>query len=359
MVFFMKQHPQDLNERERQILHAVVHSYITTAEPVGSRTVVKRFDLGVSAATVRNVMADLEDLGYLQQLHTSSGRVPTDQGYRYYVDYLMHVQQLTLSERQRIEKEFMARVDDADSLLRQTSHLLALISHQAGLAETPAEGSALTQRIELLSLAPERLAVLILDNLGRLRTYTAYMETPLRSDDITSLTRFLNDNLHGAPVERLSASLEARLREFMDDRRRLADQALQVLRMLPLERTTQLYMEGANQLFEQPEFRDIAKARQVFGLLDAQDRIISLIRSAAEAEGTHPRNSILIGIEGKIQGLEDISVIAAPYKVNDETVGMIGVLGPRRMPYSRLTAIVDYTAKFVSRVLTQMVGPKK
>ena len=355
----MKQQPQDLNERERHILHAVVHSYITTAEPVGSRTVVKRFDLGVSAATVRNVMADLEDMGYLQQLHTSSGRVPTDRGYRYYVDYLMQVQQLTVSERQRIEQEYQSRIEDADTLLRQTSHLLALISHQAGLAEAPVEGSALTQRIELLSIAPERMAVLILDNLGRLRTYTVYLKLPLSNDAITKLTQFLNVNLYGVPVERLANSLEARLREYLDEQRNLADQALQVLSMLPRERTSQLYLDGTNQLFEQPEFRDITKARQVFGLLDAQDRIISLIRSAANADGANPRNSVFIGIEGNLQGFEDISVIAAPYKVNDETVGMIGVLGPRRMPYSRLTAIVSYTAKFVSNVLTQLAGPKR
>ncbi|MDZ4858270.1 MAG: hypothetical protein SGI88_04750, partial [Candidatus Hydrogenedentes bacterium] len=125
----------DLSDREKLILQAAVHSFITTAEPVGSRAIVKRFDLDLSAATVRNVMADLEEAGYLQQLHTSSGRVPTDLGYRYYVDYLMRAQELTLHERARIETELTARLNDADEVMRQTSHLLALLSHQTGIVE--------------------------------------------------------------------------------------------------------------------------------------------------------------------------------------------------------------------------------
>ena len=163
---------QDLGERERLILHAVVHTHITTAEPVGSRSVVKRFDLDLSPATVRNVMADLEDLGFLQQIHTSSGRVPTDQGYRYYVDYLMQVQALTLRERSRIEREFERKLNDADEVLRQTSHLLAMVTRQAGLAEAPNEGRAEVQRLDLIPFAACRLAVLIVDNFGRARTLT-------------------------------------------------------------------------------------------------------------------------------------------------------------------------------------------
>jgi heat-inducible transcriptional repressor len=347
------QTPPDLNEREQQILHCVVHTYITTAEPVGSRAVVKRFSLGLSPATVRNVMADLEDKGYLEQRHTSSGRVPTDRGYRYYVDYLMGVQELTKSERDQIEAELNHRLHDADEVLRHTSQLLALLSHQAGIAETPANARALVQRIELLSLGAARLAVLIVDSFGRVRTLPVQWECEIRSDDLNRLGRFLNEHLLGVPVDELAGEIEKRLKGFLDEQRQLAEQALRVLNLIPIQRPAQLYLEGATFLFEQPEFKDITQAKEVFGLFDHRERVVSLLRT--ELSGSQwDRTAVIIGGEGGQTGLEEISIIASPYSVHGQQVGMIGVLGPRRMPYSRLTAVVDYTAQMVSRILTRL-----
>lgn len=347
------QTPPDLNEREQQILHCVVHTYITTAEPVGSRAVVKRFNLGLSPATVRNVMADLEDKGYLEQRHTSSGRVPTDRGYRYYVDYLMGVQELTKAERDRIESELNHRLHDADEVLRHTSQLLALLSHQAGIAEAPANATALVQRIELLSLGSGRLAVLIVDSFGRVRTLSVQWESELNADDLNRLGRFLNEHLLGVAVDELAGEIEKRLKGFLDEQRALAEQALQVLNLIPTQRPAQLFLEGATFLFEQPEFKDMARAQEVFGLFDHRERVVSLLRS--ELNGHHlDRATVIIGGEGGQSGLEEISVIASPYSVHGRQVGMIGVLGPRRMPYSRLTSVVDYTAQMVSRILTRL-----
>ncbi|MFO7974032.1 MAG: hypothetical protein R6V12_05300, partial [Candidatus Hydrogenedentota bacterium] len=146
----MEHGAEQLSPRERLILQAVVHTYITTAEPVGSRAIVRRFDLDVSAATVRNVMADLEEAGYLRQLHTSSGRVPTDKGYRYYVDFLMNVQELTVAERARIQGELSRKLDDADEVIRNTSRLLALTSHHMGLVEAPDQRNAEVCRVEMV-----------------------------------------------------------------------------------------------------------------------------------------------------------------------------------------------------------------
>ena len=349
----MQQEPQDLNPREREILHAIVGTYITTAEPVGSRSVVKRYDLQLSPATVRNVMADLEETGYLKQLHTSSGRVPTDKGYRYYVNYLMNVQELTLKERERIEREYAEKLDDADDVLRQTSHLLALISHQAGIAEPPNKAEALVKRIELMPIAPERLAVLMVDSFGRVRTMTAQLNQPLPTKDVPVLNLFLNEQLRDVPVDDIAVSLQNRLRSFLNDQRRLAEQALTVLSLMPAHRRAQLFLDGAAQLFEQPEFQDVDKARKVFGFLDEHDRIVGLLRTAAiETEGR--LGNIVIGLEDGEDSVNGISVIASPYEVGGKPVGMIGVLGPRRMPYSRLTSIVSYTAGMVGRILTRL-----
>jgi heat-inducible transcriptional repressor len=344
-----------LSERERLILQAVVHTYITTAEPVGSRTIVKRYTLDLSPATVRNVMADLEETGYLQQLHTSSGRVPTDLGYRYYVDYLMHVQELTITERSRFESELAKKLNDADEVMRQTSHLLALVSHQMGIVEAPDGAGATVHRVELVPVAPERVAVLIADSYGRVHTRMVTLGEALDPRELGRLTSFLNDNFRGVQVDSLASSVERKLQTYVDDQRRLAERALKVLNLLPLARQGQLFLEGATQLIEHPEFRDVAKAQEVFHFLDEEKRLLGLLRAKAKA-GPNSGPFVLIGQETRDPELQDISIVTSPYFVGDRAVGAVGVLGPRRMPYSRLTSLVGFTADLLSRFLTRLAG---
>lgn len=345
----------ELSEREKLILRAVVHSYITSAEPVGSRSIVKRFDMGLSPATVRNVMSDLEEYGYLQQLHTSSGRVPTDEGYRYYVDYLMRVQELTLQERARIEKELSAKLDDADEVMRQTSHLLALMADQTGIVEVPDDVTAQVNRIELVPISQTRIAVLIADSMGRVRTQIVSMEGSLEGDRVQRLSGFLNDNLRGVSLDNLAQSLHTRLRMYMDEQRALAEDALSILQLLPAHRPGQLFLDGVARLFEQPEFRDVERAREVFGFLEEREGLVELLRTGIARE-TQTGTYVVIGKEAIGKGIEGISIVASPYSVGSRPVGMIGVLGPRRMPYSRITAVVDYTAGMLSRLLTRLAG---
>ncbi len=338
-----------LAEREREILHAVVNSYITTAEPVGSRTVVKRFKLDLSAATVRNVMADLEEMGYLQQVHTSSGRVPTDQGYRYYVSHLMRVQALTLSERRRIEREFESKLDDVDGLLRHTSHLLALASHQAGIAEAPDTSQTRVQRFELVPVGENRLAILMVDNYGGVRSMISHMGAPIEKRQVEKLNIFLNQHFMGLEVGSLADAMRQRLGDVLGEQRSLAQSALEALDLMPQRRENRLFLEGAVQLFEQPEFQRVEQAREVFGLLEEHDRLITLLRKAvAEGEG----RAVFISSQGDNLGIDGIGVVASSYAVDGKPAGLIGVLGPQRMPYSRLTALVQYTADIVGRFLT-------
>lgn len=344
-----------LNEREEYILQAAVQCYITTAEPVGSRTIVKRFGLELSPATVRNVMADLEEAGFLEQVHTSSGRVPTDRGYRYYVDYLMRVQELTLAERAQIERELSEKLNDADEVLHQTSQLLALITQQTGIVKAPDGGAATVRYMEVVPVTGSRAAVLIADNYGRVHTVMVPFENAQTRDDVARLNNFLNQHMRGLAMDRMATTLHGVLRSFLDEERRLAEQALQILRLVPADRPGQLYLEGASMMFEQPEFRDVERAREVFGLFEERDRLIELLRASGRSnERSLP--TIVIGSESHDAGLREISVVASPYRVGQEPVGMVGVLGPRRMPYQRLTAIVDYTAEMLSRLLTKFAG---
>lgn len=344
-----------LTDREQLILHAIVHHYIVTAEPVGSRAIVKRFKLDISPATVRNVMADLEETGYLQQLHTSSGRVPTDKGYRYYVNYLMRVQELTYAERSRIEVDLERKLSDADEVLQRTSHLLALISHQAGIVEAPSPELAQIRTIELMPIGTKRAALLVADNYGRVRTTVLAHDELYTSADAQKLNRFLNDRLRGTPVSQIGRTVEEKLNENTESQRDLAELAFRLLRINPPGRSSQLFLEGATQLFEQPEFQDVNKAREVFGLLEEDSRVVELLR--AGITDVQDRSSrVVIGSESLDYGMQSISVVSAPYQIDEKIVGMVGVLGPRRMPYSRLTGIVEYTASMLGKILTRLAN---
>lgn len=342
-----------LSEREELILRAIVHQYVTSAEPVGSRAIVKKFKLDISPATVRNVMADLEDTGFIKQLHTSSGRVPTDRGYRYYVDYLMRVQEITLAERERLEREFDERMTDADQVMRETSRILAMMSHQTGMVQAPKSSEAVVRAIEVMSVSSERVAVLIVDNYGRVRTLVIPVTRKVTPEDLHRLNPFLNDMLVGTPIKSLTASLESKMRSLLDEQRSLAERALLVLTGLPAPSDDNLFLEGVSQLMDQPEFRDVAKAREVFGLLEERERIVEMLRSSME-ESNRTGSRIVIGYEGTDRALENISLVAAPYSIDEEPVGYVGILGPRRMHYSKLAGLVEYTAGKLSRLLTRL-----
>ncbi len=344
-----------LTEREQLILQAVVHMYITTAEAVGSRAIVKRYGLDLSPATVRNAMADLEEAGFLQQLHTSSGRVPTDRGYRYYVDFLMRAQELTPAEQDRIEQEFASRREDADEALRLASQLLALISRQTGLVEAPPDDEAEVLRIEVVPIGNARVGVMVADSYGRVRAITATMPQTLNESVVAQLNQFLNEELHRVAIAQLAQAVRARLESFYDERRLLAERALQLLEQVPAPRPAQVFLEGATQLFDQPEFQDISKAQSVFTLLEERNRLAELLR-AQMLVASQPRVIIMIGSEAGVQALNEVGVVAAPYRIGDRPGGLLGVLGPRRMPYSRLTAIVEYTADILGRHLTRLAG---
>lgn len=347
--------PEGLSERESLILQAVVQCYITSAEPVGSRTIVKRFGMDLSPATVRNVMSDLEEAGYLQQLHTSSGRVPTDRGYRYFVDYLMRVQELTIGERSRIERELALRLNDADQILQQTSQLLALTTHQAGVVKAPDDRTADVRHVEVVPISPVRAAILIADSYGRVQTVMAPLDAPVTSDDMTKLNNFLNRHLRGVALDQFSAQVGSVMRAMADGERMLAERALGILKHVPVSRPGLLYLEGAALLFEQPEFKDVQKAREVLGVFEERERLMEVLRSNI-MNREKESSAVVIGSEAHEPALKEISVVAAPYHVGGKKVGVLGVLGPRRMPYPRLAAIVEYTASMLGRFLTGIAG---
>lgn len=343
-----------LNEREEKILEAVVHLYITTAEPVGSRTVAKRLRLQLSPATIRNVMADLEEMGYLTQVHTSSGRVPTDLGYKYYVSKLMKVQELTFAERQRIEQELTRKLDSAEQILKRTSQLLALASHQAGLAELPHEGSAVIRRIDLIPLGDKQIAVVIVDSFAGVHSSMFTFEEPISSQVIEPLNKFLNEALFNVSLDKIGLVMKESLKKFFDERRKMLEIAFKILSRIEPS-ASQMILEGANNLFDQPEFQEPAKIKSIFGIIEDPTPLTKALReSLAQVEGQ--RQTVLIGSDANIKDTQEFSIIASPYMLENEKtpLGFVGVLGPKRMPYDKLSAVVDYTASMVGKILSRL-----
>jgi heat-inducible transcriptional repressor len=300
-------------------------------------------------------MADLEETGYLQQLHTSSGRVPTDRGYRYYVDNLMPVQELPSVERVWIDQEFAQVWSDADDILRQASHILASLSHQTGIVEGPDESNAEVFRIEIVPITPLHMGVMIADSCGHIRTVRIGVESPWPQGDLDKLNRFLNEHLRGVVLDQMVNTIRTRLAAVGDEEKFLAERALDILELIPAHRSAHVFLEGTTQLFEQPEFRDVAKARDLFNLFEERDRLGSMLR--LRLEHSDPRRIlVLIGSEVQGEGADEIGMVVSPYCVGENSVGVLGVVGPRRMPYPRLTPIVEYTADSLSRSLTRLVG---
>jgi len=343
-----------LNEREKTILEAVVHIYITTAEPVGSRTVAKRLGLNLSPATIRNVMADLEEMGFLTQVHTSSGRVPTDLGYKYYVTYLMKVQELSLAEREKIKQELTKKVDTATQVLKRTGYLLALVSHQAGLAKLPAENTAVIRRIELVPLLERQAALLIVDSFGCVHTSSIVLDEPVPTQMLESLNQFLNDVLFNISIDNIYSVVKENLKKYFDEQRKLAELSLNILTKIEPP-TSQIFLEGTNNLFDQPEFQEPTKVRNILGIMENPTPLIKVLRdSLAKLENS--QRTVLIGPETTTEDISEFGIIASPYKIDDqkEPAGFIGILGPKRMPYEQLSALVDYTANMVGKILSRL-----
>ncbi len=342
----------DLTERERQVLDAVVRTYVASAEPAGSRTVSRAFDLGVSAATVRNTMSDLEEKGYLFHPHTSAGRVPTDLAYRFFVDRLMEPHALSTSERESLERELgMAGSSAIERLVMQATRALSLISNELGVAVAPRLDEAVLEKLELIQVSSSKVLLVATIRGGVVRT--VYVDLPIEvpQDMLLQITVALNERLAGSSFEDIRRTLRDRLKDVARDE--AGEELMNIfvqsgaelfdLRALDV---TQLHLGHASVLAAQPEFETGERLKGLIELTEQRDVL-------AEAVGRREhggRLRITIGGENDSTMLTDFTLVTAEYRVGD-LKGVIGVIGPTRMPYEKVVTIVDYTSTLVSRVL--------
>ncbi|MGA3287411.1 MAG: heat-inducible transcriptional repressor HrcA [Bacteroidota bacterium] len=340
---------QTLNEREQSILHHVVHNYIQTAIPVGSRYISKHFESSLSAASIRNVMADLEELGFLSHPHTSAGRVPTDLGYRFYIDYLMEMQQLGDDEKLRIHQQ-LDQTSDADEMLRETSKLLGKISHQLSIVTSPHLSSGVFEKIELIPIASSKLLVVISIRTGIVRTIMMEIGVEVRRDHLDQVGRLLNERLSGLTLHEIRDSFVDRVRDMQNEQTGLIRLFIESVDQLftDSKERDKVLIGGTKNIIEHPEFIDPKNFRSVIELIENEDIIVHLLEKHDELQKGFV---VTIGTENKDETTKEYSFITAIYDVEGVT-GRVGVIGPTRMNYSKVIPLVDYVAQTIAKMLS-------
>lgn len=341
---------EKLTERSRRILEAIVEDYIDSAEPVGSKTVARRHHMGVSPATVRNVMAELEEQGYIASPHASAGRVPTDKGYRFYVDTLLQVRPLGADERTRIERHYAGPAMRTTEVLREASRALSRLSHYAGIVMAPQFTATVFRRIDFIPLAPGRVLAIFVSQSGEVQNKIVETGEDIGAAELEQITTYLNRSLNGLPIDQVRERIATEIRQEKAHYDRLQRRALtlseQALRDNE-DSSTRVIIEGTSNILEQPEFADVDRMKGLIRAFEQKGQLVDLLDRSRRAHGVQ----IFIGSETHYSEIAGCSLVTATYENRSGTAGVLGVIGPSRMPYSQVIPIVDYTARLVSQLL--------
>ncbi len=324
----------------------IVESYVATAAPVGSAFVSKKLRASLSPATVRNVMAELEGAGFVVQPHTSAGRVPTDRGYRYYVDAVMETPRLPDDELRRMEDLIQPQELDMDHLLARAIEVLSELTQQAAFVVAPTVRQSTVKQIELVPVSVRKVLCVLVANEEIVASHLVEMEAPMSREEAASLVRFINSELSGLTFQDLVASLERRLLGGSESFFSMVKRSLAILQhALSTEPMGRFVLEGTTYMLAQPEFnRDPRKVHDLMRGLDGEQALLERLRQDLTAEGVRVR----IGHEVAVPGLEGCSYIAAPLRLGSDVQAGIGILGPKRMDYPRLHAMVEAMGRCVA-----------
>ena len=338
-----------LDERSKLLLKALVERYIADGQPVGSRTLSKAAGLDLSPATIRNVMSDLEDLGLVASPHTSAGRVPTPRGYRYFVDTMLTVRRAELPAIDALPTQALA-ADQPRQVLSQAAQLLSQLSHFVGVVRVPRR-PAVFRHIEFLRLSERRVLVILVSPDGEVQNRILHPQSEFTQDQLQSAANYLNAHYAGLTLD----EVRARLRDEVDTLRgEIAGLMVKAVEAgSEAAQTDEVVIAGERNLLEVDDFaRDMGNLRKLFDLFEQKTQVMRLLDISAQADGV----SIFIGGDSQVVPYEELSVVSAPYEVDGQVVGTLGVIGPQRMPYDRMIQIVDITAKLVGQALSQNRG---
>ncbi len=333
--------------RKEKILQAVVHLFIKTGKPVGSSTILGNFRLNLSPASIRNVMADLEKEGYLTHPHTSAGRIPTDKGYRIYVDNIINIQRLAVEEEQRIKSEYSRRMKEIDDLMMSTTRILSALSHCTGFVLPPKMVEEKIRRIELVPVDSHHVLAVLVSETGQVRNQMIVVDRTPPDEELRQASRFLCDRLVGLSFEGAETRLIQELGLFQNRQENQQDLMKQLSQHLfEGANKTDVYVEGASNILNFPEFQDYESMRTFAQLVDEKEVLGQMLLKEMNKNGLQ----VKIGDESS-PALKNFSVVSTSYTVRGRPVGVLGILGPKRMQYERMMSIVETVAALVNRVL--------
>ena len=341
----------DLTERKLKILQAVIADFIRTAEPVGSRTISKNYELG-SPATIRNEMSDLEELGYLTHPHTSSGRVPSEKAYRLYVNELMKKRELTQEQKDAIARDLYSNVTELENLIERAAHVLSEITNLTAFALSPEKEQDKLKYINLLPVDPKTVVLMLVAESGEVSNTAVRLDKPASEDTLRILAKNMTYNYSGKTLsEALTTDI---IKTFKADAEAMAmfehNIAPSFSKSLEDMLNVNLYMDGLTNIFSLPEYNDIDKARNFFELVNRKQDIMQKLSSRGDGV------LITIGGENEDEELSDCSVITATYHVDGKLVGKLGVIGPTRMKYGEVTSVVEYLTDNISKAFRLTEG---
>ncbi len=342
----------DLNERKRKILQAIIDEYIGTAEPVGSRAISKHEELGLSSATIRNEMADLEEMGYIMQPHTSAGRVPSDAGYRFYVNQLMHRYQIGMEEIARLQNELEQKVTRLEKIIRQAGLIASALTDYTTVVTAPAQSDEKINKLDLVPLGTMKVMLIVVTH----RVRNQIMTIDIDSDMCTQLAAILNKNLSGLSGDEITFD---RIKEIENEIKQQLNLHPKVLisimnfvyETITAPEETEIYVSNSNSILKYPEYKDPDKAREMFRLLEDRDSLKKLIGSG-ETDGVN----VKIGGENNVDALKDCSLVTVNYSLGDKVMGRLGVIGPKRMNYSKVFASLDLISAEIDKLLNYYIN---
>ena len=339
-----------LNDRKIQILQAIINDYIETAEPVGSRTIAKKYNLGISSATIRNEMSDLEEMGLILQPHASSGRIPSDLGYRLYVDHLMQQKELTADEQKYLQSIISRDINQIDYLMEETAKALSLLTNYTTFISEPVGQRTRIKQIRLLPLDSASLLLVIATGDNFIKNHVIKMDSVPSEEKIFYMGICLNRVLQGCALNEIDGAVISKIQAELQEYQELLQPILKAIEItMRAAEKVQVHMSGARNMLAFPEFSDIQKAKSLFQTLEEKDVLVTMLEESKDND-----IQILIGSENTVQGMKDCSVITATYKMGDNTRGTIGIVGPTRMDYSQVISVLNGMVQNIEGVLRNL-----
>jgi heat-inducible transcriptional repressor len=339
----------ELEERNRKVLQAVIDSYIATGVPIGSQVLARRYEFGVSSATLRNIMAELEEMGYLTHPHTSAGRIPTDWGYRYYIDSLISIRSDTDDIEDHLRQAPPPHSGNLHDLMLEASQFLAALSHCAAVVIAPTEPEGKYRHVEFVRLRGRQVLIIFVTSTGIVQNKLIELDESIQQHDLNTFSVYLDEELEHHTItevrQRLIEKMNEEKRLFM----RLMEQTYRASQEVQERDVEKVYIGGASQILENPEFANVEKMRSLFKALEDKYKLLRLLDRSVAAEGI----KVFIGSENPYFEMQGCSLVVSSYKAGENIIGTLGVIGPTRMKYKQVIQVVDYTAKLVSRLLAE------